>query len=118
MAVCTSTLAIMFAGALAQSSSPVAKVDSVLQVGDYLDYEQVSDPQISPDGKVIVYTRGWVDKINDRWESAIWVMSADGSRNRFLVKGSSPIWSPDGTRIAYIAAAEEPKGPQIFVRWM
>ena len=39
-------------------------------------------------------------------------------RNRFLVKGGGPVWSPDGTRIAYVAAAEEPKGAQIFVRWM
>jgi dipeptidyl aminopeptidase/acylaminoacyl peptidase len=92
--------------------------DSLLSVGDYLEYEQVGDPQISPDGKTIVYARSWVDKVNDRWDSAIWVMNADGSRNHFLVKGGGPLWSPDGTRIAYVAMAEEPKGPQIFVRWM
>ena len=38
-------------------------------------------------------------------------------RNRFLVKGSGAVWSPDGTRIAYVAEGE-PKGAQIFVRWM
>lgn len=89
-----------------------------LTVADYLNYEQVSDPQISPDGRTVVYARQWVDQINDRWESAIWVMDANGARQRFLVKGGSPRWSPDGTRLAYIAMGEEPKGPQIFVRWM
>jgi dipeptidyl aminopeptidase/acylaminoacyl peptidase len=44
-------------------------------------------------------------------------MNADGSKNRFLVKGSSPRWSPGGTRIAYLADGE-PEGVQIFVRWM
>ena len=83
----------------------------------YLDIESVSGPQISPDGSRIVYTRGWVDKMNDRRESSIWVMNADGSRNHFLVDGSSPVWSPDGTRIAYTARGE-PEGSQIFVRWM
>ncbi|HXE76241.1 MAG TPA: S9 family peptidase [Candidatus Xenobia bacterium] len=83
----------------------------------YLEFEQVADPQISPDGAQIVYTRRWVDKINDRWESALWVMNADGSKNRFLTKGSSPRWSPDGTRIAYLADGE-PKGTQVFVRWI
>lgn len=83
----------------------------------YLEMETVSAPQISPDGTQIVYTRGWIDKVNDQRESAIWIMSADGSKNRFLVDGSSPRWSPDGTRIAYIARGE-PRGSQIFVRWM
>ena len=44
-------------------------------------------------------------------------MNADGSKNRFLTKGSDAEWSPDGTRIAYIAEGE-PKAPQVFVRWM
>jgi len=83
----------------------------------YLDLESVSNPQISPDGARIVYTRGWVDKMNDRRESSIWIMNADGSKNHFLVDGSGPLWSPDGTRIAYTARGE-PEGSQIFVRWM
>jgi dipeptidyl aminopeptidase/acylaminoacyl peptidase len=83
----------------------------------YLDLETVSNPQISPDGAQIVYTRGWIDKMNDRRESSIWIMNADGTKNRFLVDGSGPIWSPDGTRIAYTASGE-PEGSQIFVRWM
>jgi dipeptidyl aminopeptidase/acylaminoacyl peptidase len=88
-----------------------------LTVDKYLDYEIVSDPQISPDGARVVYTRRWVDKLQDRFENALWIVDADGSRNRFLAKGSSAVWSPDGTRIAYIAEGE-PKGSQIFVRWM
>jgi dipeptidyl aminopeptidase/acylaminoacyl peptidase len=82
-----------------------------------LDMESVSSPQVSPDGTQIVYTRGWVDKMNDSRESSIWIMNSDGTRNRFLVDGSSPAWSPDGTRIAFTARGE-PSGSQIFVRWM
>jgi dipeptidyl aminopeptidase/acylaminoacyl peptidase len=83
----------------------------------YLDMESVSSPRISPDGTQIVYTRSWVDKVNDRRSSDVWIMNADGSKNRFLVKGSSPTWSPDGARIAFLAQGE-PRGSQIFVRWM
>ena len=83
----------------------------------YLDIEGVSNPQISPDGQRIVYTRQWVDKMNDERESSVWIMNVDGTRNHFLVDGSGPVWSPDGTRIAYTASGE-PEGSQIFVRWM
>ncbi|NIM52355.1 MAG: prolyl oligopeptidase family serine peptidase, partial [Gemmatimonadales bacterium] len=63
------------------------------------------------------YTRRWVDKMNDRRKSSLWIMNADGSRNRFLTEGSSPRWSPDGSRIAFVRQGD-PKGSQIFVRWM
>ena len=99
--------------------SPVRAEEStdVLTVEDYLDLERVSDPQLSPDGARILYTRSWIDRIEDRWQSDIWIMNADGSRNRFLTKGSSPRWSPGGTRFAFTDEGE-PKGTQLFVRWL
>ena len=99
------------------ASSQTAADTKTLTLEMYLDLESVSNPQISPDGARIVYTRGWVDKMNDRRESSIWIMNADGSKNHFLVDGSGPLWSPDGTRISYTASGE-PEGSQIFVRWM
>ncbi len=97
----------------AWSQAPV----KTLSLEMYLDLESVSSPQLSPDGRQIIYSRGWVDRINDRRESSVWIMNADGTKNRFLVDGSSPVWSPDGTRIAFLAQGE-PRGRQIFVRWM
>jgi Tol biopolymer transport system component len=32
----------------------------------------------------------------------VWMMSADGSRQRALTRGGAPVWSPDGRRVAYI----------------
>ncbi len=83
----------------------------------YLELESVSGPQLSPDGSQIIYTRQWIDKVNDSRESSLWIMNADGSRKRGLVDGSGARWSPSGDRIAYTAEGE-PKGTQIFVRWM
>ena len=88
-----------------------------LDLATYLDFESVADPRLSPDGRRVVYTRQWFDKMNDRRESSLWIVNRDGSRNRFLIDGSSPRWSPSGDRIAFIASGE-PQGRQVFVRWM
>jgi len=88
-----------------------------LTLADYLEWEDVGSPELSPDGRQIIYARTWIDKLNDSRESSLWLMSADGTRPRQLLDGSSPRWSPDGTRIAYTARGE-PSGTQIFVRYM
>jgi dipeptidyl aminopeptidase/acylaminoacyl peptidase len=88
-----------------------------LKLADYMDMESVSDPQIAPDASRIVYTRQWVDKVNDRRASSLWVVTPDGTKNHHLAEGGGARWSPDGTRIAYTHEGQ-PSGAQIFVRWM
>ena len=95
----------------------LGQADDRLSLDLYLELEGVSGPRLSPDGSQIIYTRQWVDKVNDRRESSLWIMNADGTRNRFLVEGSNARWSPSGDRITYTASGK-PVGTQIFVRWM
>lgn len=109
--LCALLLAALPISSLAQAPSDRVTID------EYLDLERVLEPKLSPDGSQIIYTRQWVDKINDRWESSLWIINTDGSKNRFLVNGSGASWSPTGDRITYVAKGE-PKGSQIFVRWM
>ncbi len=87
---------------------------------DVFNLQFAADPQISPDGRRIVYVRQFSDIMNDKRESNLWVISADGSEDRGLTNGNfsdnSPRWSPDGTRIAYLS--DRDGKPQIYVRWM
>ncbi|HSR69481.1 MAG TPA: S9 family peptidase [Acidobacteriota bacterium] len=110
-------LAVLGLPASAQDSADPTPQLKRLQLETFLDFERVSNPRISPDGKQILYTRRWINKMEDKWESEIWILNADGSRNRFLIKGSNAEWSPSGDRILFTAPGE-PKGNQIFVRWM
>ncbi|MDP2320460.1 MAG: S9 family peptidase [Acidobacteriota bacterium] len=112
---------LLFALALASLPAVLAAQNTVandrLNLDLYWEFETVSDPRLSPDGAQIIYTRGWIDKVNDKRESSLWIMNADGGKNRFLARGSNARWSPSGDRIAYTAQGE-PKGSQIFVRYM
>src|SRR5258708_4059978 len=83
--------------------------ETLLTTEHWLDWERVSDAQISPDGSRIVYTRQHVNKLEDKWESDLWIVNADGSQHRFLVKGGAARWSPDGKRLLYQGEGE-PKG--------
>jgi dipeptidyl aminopeptidase/acylaminoacyl peptidase len=93
------------------------KAQNRINLEQYMDFVDVQGPQLSPDGTEIVYTRRWVDKMNDRYTTTLWQMHADGSHLHQLVQGSDVRWSPDGKRIAYIANGV-PSGSQIWVRWM
>src|SRR2546425_3107046 len=94
-----------------------SRSDTLLTTEHYLNWERVSDAQIAPDGARIIYTRQHVNTLEDKWESELWIVNADGSPNRFFVKGSAARWSPDGKRVVYLAEGE-PKGTQLFVRWV
>jgi len=108
---------ILSSPAHAQQAAQQAAPANRLTIADYFNWEDVASPSLSPDGRQILYTRTWIDQLNDKRESSVWIMNADGTRNRFLVKGSDAKWSPDGTRISYIAPGE-PGGAQIWVRYM
>ena len=73
-------------------AAPAERRTDRLAIQDYLDWEDVQDPQLAPDGKQIVFTRRWIDTMNDKWESSLWIMNVDGTRARFLVNGANPKW--------------------------
>lgn len=69
------------------------------------DLEYANDPQISPDGRVIVYVRQSMDLKTDRVRGDLWIIDTASGEQRPLVSGgepsNSPRWSPDGTRLLY-----------------
>jgi dipeptidyl aminopeptidase/acylaminoacyl peptidase len=115
--VLTVSFALLAFAAGQPAGAQEKRAENRLTVEKYLDFEQVGDPQISPDGKQVIYTRRHVNKIEDRFDAALWIMNIDGSHNRMLTKGGGAVWSPDGSRIAFLAEGE-PRGAQIFVRYM
>ncbi|MBN2408991.1 MAG: S9 family peptidase [Candidatus Aminicenantes bacterium] len=85
-----------------------------------MEMESVGSPAISPDGQNIIFTRVWVDKINDRSNSSLWITDIEGKRVRELTGGnwrdSSPVWSPDGRKVAFVSDRDGTS--QIHVMWL
>jgi len=95
-----------------------------LDAESLFEMESISNPAISPDGKAIVFSRAFVDKLKDQQRSNLWMITgwqeAGGPRLRELTAGpwrdSSPAWSPDGKRIAFLS--DRDGTTQIHVMWV
>src|SRR5688572_1217996 len=111
--------ALLLAAVTLLSTAQDAPARPAFSPMDVFALEWASDPQISPDGARIAYVRRSFDVKTDTSRSTIWLADSDGGNHRPLVDGagnqSSPRWSPDGKRLAFVAAG--PDGAQIHLHW-
>ena len=107
---------------VAQDANAAPEALPAFTADDVFELEYADDPQISPDGSRVVYTRRYFDRLSDRVRSNLWIVDREGEQpHRPLLTGlsnfGSPRWSPDGSRILYTASDEAGRG-QLFLRWM
>src|SRR5258707_15243569 len=86
---------------------------------DEFQLQIAADPQISPDGKRVVYVRRFADPMTDRRYTNLLIINSDGTEHRPVTTGNrsdaTPRWSPDGARVAYLSDADGKQ--QIYLRW-
>ena len=74
---------------------------------DIIKMHRLSEPQISPDGKWVAYTVATPDMDANRNVTNIWLVSTAGGASTQLTQSghdSSPVWSPDGSTIAFLSS--------------
>jgi acylaminoacyl-peptidase len=90
------------------------------QAEDVFALEWAADPQVSNDGKTIVYVRSAYDRRLDRAIGTLWTLDPGSGQHRPLISGnggvSSPRFSPDDQRIAYRARGEH--GSELRIRFL
>lgn len=87
-----------------------------IQPEDLLKFVFVSDPQISPDGRWMLFVRKHIGEKNE-YISNIWIVSTETGKSRQFTNGGKdgqPQWSPNGRRVAFTSGRDKPKS-QIYV---
>lgn len=107
-------LAVTF---LLSVASALAQQKRAMTFEDILAIKNVSDAQVSPDGKWIAYVVTSADMKENTNDSDVWLVSTAGGEPLRLTTNkkndNQPRWSPDSKRIAFVSAREEKQ--QIFL---
>ena len=107
-----SFVVVLGSGLGAQERRPLSFVDTI-------EMPVVSDPQLSPDGKRILFVMDKPDWKGNRRVGHIYRINVDGSNQVQLTFGergeSTPRWSPDGRHIAFSARRDADANNQIYL---
>jgi dipeptidyl aminopeptidase/acylaminoacyl peptidase len=100
------------ASAAAQAKRPMSFVD-------VMEMPLLQDPQLSPDGKHVVFVMQKADWKANRPIGHIYRINVDGTEQVQLTFGergeSSPRWSPDGSSVAFLARRDNDSNNQIYL---
>jgi Tol biopolymer transport system component len=96
----------------------------LLTAMDLLNIKGVGSPRISPDGKTVAYTVSETKTEKDKeWKAVthIWVVPTAGGSPRQFTRGdnscTSPEWTPDGKKIAFLTDREKAGERQVWMMY-
>ena len=83
------------------------------EIADYAKFVNISDPQISPDGKKIVIVVSKPDYVQNRFNAELVLVDVASGKKQVLTQDrftvSSPRWSPNGEQLAFISRVGQSK---------
>lgn len=104
----TPTVVLLLSSVCSLVTAADPAVRRPMEIADLFRFVRVADPQLSPDGTLVVWQATTVIPEANGSATALWIAPADGStapRPLTVVAGttkdSRPRWSPDGSRILF-----------------
>ena len=108
--------ALLVALAAGVAATAFAADPHPFSVHDMLAMDRISDPQVSPDGKLVAFTVSVTDLDANKRRSDLWLAAVDGSFARRLTTNpasdTQPRWSPDGAYLYFVSTRAE--SPQVW----
>jgi len=88
--------------------SAAAEFSHPFSVYDMLAMDRISGPQVSPDGRLVVFAVRKTDLEANKGRTDLWLVGADGSGLRRLTShpasDHSPRWTPDGNAVFFLSS--------------
>ena len=99
-------IVLSFNGLVSGRDSAVAT--HPFSVHDMLAMDRVSDPQVAPDGKWVVFVVRRTDREANRGRTDLWLVSTDGTDLRRLTShpesDANPRWAPDSRHVWFLSS--------------